>query len=181
MRAPRPWILLLLLAAAPALAGVSTDHDEDVDFSRYKTFAWKPGTEAPNPITEKRVHRGVEAELTAKGLSLVEQGTPDLYVYSHVSGSMSSSIDFVSFGYGGYYGWDGWSYWGPVPTSVNSRDVYHGTLIVDLVDAASNKLVWRSVANEKLLDIDMDKIAKKVNNAVKKMFKSYPPPPAKKK
>jgi len=180
VRASRSWILPLLFLAAPALAGVTSDHDDEVDFSKYKTFAWKAGTEAPNPITEKRIHRAVEAELTAKGLTLAADGAPDVYVYSHTSASMSSSIDFAVFGYGGYSNWDGWSYWGPVPTSVHSSDVYHGMLVVDLVDAGKNKLVWRAVANEKLFELDMDKIAKKVNGAIKKMFRDYPPKPAKK-
>jgi len=167
--------LTLILATLPVVAGVTSDHDLDADFSQYKTFAWKPGTEAPNPITEKRIHRAVETELAAKGV-VVATESPDLFVYSHVSTSQTSSVDFVGFGYGGYVGWDGWGYWGPVPTTINMRDVYHGALIVDLVDTRKNALVWRAVANEKFIELNMDKIAKAVNKAVAKMFKRYPPP-----
>ena len=166
--------MMLMLAALPAGAKVTSDHDLEADFTRYKTFAWKPGTEAANAITEKRIHRAVEAELVAKGV-VAAADKADLFVYTHVSSSQTSSVDFVGFGYGGYVGWDGWGYWGPVPTTINMRDVYHGALIVDLVDTQKNALVWRAVANETFLELDMDKIAKTINKVVKKMFRDYPP------
>ena len=168
--------LILMLTVLPVVGKVTSDHDLEADFTRYKTFAWKPGTEAANPITEKRIHRAIEAELVAKGL-VAAADAPDLYVYTHVSTSQTSSVDFVGYGYGGYAGWDGWGYWGPVATTINMRDVYHGSLIVDLVDTKKNALVWRAVANETFLELDMDKIAKTVNKVVKKMFRAFPPEP----
>jgi hypothetical protein len=169
--------VMSLFAALPSVAKVTTDHDIEADFARYKTFAWKPGTEAANAITEKRIHRAVEAELVAKGVVAAAEAA-DLFVYTHVSSSQTSSVDFVGFGYGGYVGWDGWGYWGPVPTTINMRDVYHGALIVDLVDTQKNALVWRAVANETFMELDMDKIAKTVNKVVKKMFREFPPKPS---
>jgi len=168
--------LIFMLAILPVAGKVTSDHDLEADFTQYKTFAWKPGTEAPNPITEKRIHRAIEAELVAKGIVAAAE-SPDLFVYTHVSSSQTSSVDFVGFGYGGYAGWDGWGYWGPVATTINMRDVYHGALIVDLVDTHKNALVWRAVANETFLELDMDKIAKMVNKVVKKMFREFPPKP----
>jgi hypothetical protein len=49
-----------------------------------------------------------------------------------------------------------------------------GTLVVDLLDAASRELVWRAVARDTLSD-KTDKNAKKLAKATKKMFEDFPP------
>src|SRR5215510_12318649 len=61
-----------VLAVAVAAAGVTVDYDKAVDFAKIKTYAWKKGTPAANPLNEERVRKAIEAQLAAKGLTKTE-------------------------------------------------------------------------------------------------------------
>jgi uncharacterized protein DUF4136 len=182
MPRPRPALAIVALVlaaaiAAPAIAGgVKVDFDKEADFTKRKTWAWKAGTEAPNPLTEQKIRMAVERNLRAKGLQKVET-SPDLWVVTHTSVTSEARINVETFGYGGMYGWNGWNAWGPA-TTVRIDDNETGVLLVDILDGPGAKLIWRGIASEKVPDLpDPDKVEKKVNAAVAKMFKEFPPPP----
>ena len=49
-----------------------------------------------------------------------------------------------------------------------------GTLVVDISNGQSKALIWRGTAADTLSD-NPDKNTKKIEKAVEKMFKNYPP------
>lgn len=161
---------LALAFSTTAMARVDVDFDETIDFAKYKTYGWRMGTPTKDGLMQKRIENAVEGELNAKGLTKRE-GRSDLYVITHASGKTEKVVNVNNFGYAGY-GWSGWNRWGP--TSVNVYDIKTGTLMVDLVDASSNELVWRGVAT-KTLSENPQKVAKLINKVVVKMFKKFPP------
>src|SRR5258708_38872015 len=66
--------VFLLLFALPAAAKVATDFDPNLDFSKYKTFAYIGGV-------ENLVRMQMNPELTAKGLrEVTPEKNPDLGV-----------------------------------------------------------------------------------------------------
>jgi hypothetical protein len=164
------WVLLA--AVSTAVAGVNVSFNQKVDFSDFKTYAWRKGTEAPSLLTEKRVHTAVDEELKARGFTRVEE-SPDLYVVTHTAGSSSAKLDVNGFGYAGY-GWTGQQYF--LPAMVTTRENFRGTLIVDLLDGSGQELIWRGSAEENLgIDSNPEKVGKKVIKIVKEMFKDFPP------
>jgi hypothetical protein len=180
MRRVAVFVLALCLVGVTAgFAGVTVDYDKKVDFLKLKTYAWKEGTPAGNPLNEERVHNAVNAALAEKGLQKVE-GEADCYVYTHVKNKASQQVSIDHFGYGGYYGWGGWGgAYGS--TSVNVQNVIDGMLIVDIVDGKTNQLAWRGLATKTLYpDTKPAKIEKIINKAVSQMFYGYPPKPEKK-
>jgi len=169
----------VLIPAPAAALDVKVDSDKVADFSNRKTYAWKAGTEAPNPLTEQKIHMGVEAQLRAKGLTRVETA-PDLWVVTHASVTSDARLNVETFGYGGGYGWYGWNTWGAA-TTVRIQDNSTGLLLVDILDGPEAKLIWRGIASDSVPDIpNPDKVAKTINRALAKMFVQFPPPPAKK-
>jgi len=52
--------------------------------------------------------------------------------------------------------------------------IHKGQLVVDLIDAANKKLVWRGMAQQNLAAHNKNKLLDQVNNAITKMFKQYP-------
>jgi len=53
-----------------------------------------------------------------------------------------------------------------------------GTVIVDLVDGASNALIWRGVATDTLLtNPTPEKSEKRINKGMEKLFRNYPVAP----
>ena len=51
--------------------------------------------------------------------------------------------------------------------------IHKGELVVDLIDGANKKLVWRGIS-EQNLSHNPNKLVTQVNDAVSKMFKQYP-------
>lgn len=92
-------------------------------------------------------------------------------------------------GYGYNYGWyDPW--YGPSSAGVSvsspassttSLEVHkHGTLIYDVVNAKTNKLVWRGTAEKTLQNYGTTKKSDNVERlVVGKVFNNFPPPPKK--
>ena len=85
MRKTRMFLILgLALAAVAALAAeISIDADRTVDFSAFKTYAWKANDKASDPLVDQAIVADIEEQLAAKGLKKVE-GPPDLFVQYHV-------------------------------------------------------------------------------------------------
>ena len=161
-------LLLLVLVSWPAMA-VSVDYDRENDFSRYKTFAWREGSPARSEMNEKRIRDAVNAKLEAAGLVQVE-GKADLYVVSHVSVKGKTRVDVEEVGYGGY--WSGY-----YTSVVHVREIEVGTLVVDMLDGATESLVWRGLAQKQLKgkgyhSVEAEKL---INKIVGKMLRNYPP------
>jgi len=76
-------------------------------------------------------------------------------------------------------GW-GWRRWGGgfddgFGTSTTTEETYKvGTLVVDLFDTNTKKLIWRGSASDTLSD-KSDKNIKKFSTAVQRMFGHFPP------
>jgi hypothetical protein len=177
MRNARFLILVLALGVAGcSTMSVSTDYDLTASFTSYTTFDFIPAPEVRNPLIRARVEDAITKQLEAKGLKK-SSDSPDLLVSAHGRLSSETQFDTRSFG----YGWGRWGgYWGGMgmgSSTTTARQVPVGTLIIDLVDAASKKLVWQAVASD---TIDQNSSAQerdyRINEAVTKIFKGYPPP-----
>jgi hypothetical protein len=74
-------------------------------------------------------------------------------------------------GFGGGLGWRGFQ---DGSINITEQDYQEGTLVIDMYDAKTKQLLWRSSAEGTL----SDKAAKnenKLDKAVAKMFKDFPP------
>ena len=170
-------------ATAPSVR-VESKVKESTDFARYRTFAFKDseGTFDPayfSPANQKRVRDSIAAELIQRGL---EPGqTPDLQVsiylriaekqYDKVAptldnGSMRYNLRNY---YGFYYGYDkSWA-------DKNQIQYQEGTLVIDVVDATANVLVWEGIAVGVLYTQRSDQqIQGRVHEAVRAVFKDFP-------
>ncbi len=170
---------VLLIACAALMfdcssVDVTTDYDKDVNFARYKTFAWMATnasredsgqpTLMNSALTRKRIRAAIEREFAAKGLTLKPKG-PDMYITFH--SAVKDKVDVERYGY--RYG-----RWGQV-WAVRT-DLYRykeGAIVVDLIDATTRDLVWRGIAKD-IIDSD-DTPDEIVNESVQALFKEYPP------
>jgi hypothetical protein len=143
---------------------VNVDSDPAAPFATYKTYAWVKGTPAPNPLNEQRLHAAVETKLEGRGLAK-NAAAPDLVVVTHVTTQEQKEVVVNGFGYGGWWGGGYGSAY--VDTSVE------GTLVVDLYDAHTKKMVWRGVATATASE-KPTKNAEKMNKALDKMFEKFP-------
>jgi hypothetical protein len=158
---------------------VSTDFDPAATFGQYKTFTVMPLEQFKNiPITADRIKMAITQALQARGLQPAAEGA-DLQI--QVFAKLSKETQITSTGTGGYGGWGyrGWGYGGGMSTTT-VQDVSVGTLVVDLVDAKTNKPVWRGMASDTLEPKSTgEQKQEKLNYAMTKMFEKYPPGAAK--
>jgi hypothetical protein len=157
-----------LLASVAFAQEVTTDYDHTVDFLKYRTFMWIKEPTPDNPLMKQRIIDAVNAQLRARGLKLVTNDA-DLGVSANTATTEQQTLQ--SF-YDGFVGW-GWDrYWGPVTTVVDTYQV--GTLVVDLFDTRTKQVNWWASATD-TISHKSEKNVKRLNRAVEKMFKDFPP------
>ncbi len=170
LRASLIIFLLTFSASTFGLSSVGVEYDKRDDFSKYKTYAWRQGTPAPDPEMQHQIQNAIEHQLESKGLTKAESG-PDLYVITHTLTEVERRIDVNQLGYSGFL-WRRRGGWYPPTTRVYYIPL--GTFRVDLVDRVSSKLVWRGLAIEYLSD-DREKNRKRINKTARKIFKKFRP------
>jgi hypothetical protein len=170
------WFLLAGLVALTAHAQkIKVAYDPNLDFAKFKTFAWGAHDAVSRPMLALAIAGAIEEELTKRGLQKTDSH-PDLYVqmYGSSDSDMAVSYSDLYSGYAGIPPFDqNFLMWGAVPGSTTTVVVHKGQLVVDLIDAAHKKIAWRGIAKEKLSD-NRGKLVDQVNTAVEKMFKKYP-------
>ena len=164
-------VWLTLLGTMALAQSVTYDYDRAANFSNYKTYAWTRGTELTDELNHARVVRAIDAALVAKGLARVEpSANPDVLVAYHASFDKNLEITGSAHGWGPFgLGGDRWG-------SARVQPVLVGTLVVDISDARTSAIVWRSLASSDIRPTDKPESRdKKIAKATEKMFKNYPP------
>ena len=156
-------ILLACFMSACTSYNYYTAAINKTDLSGYHTFAWMPqankGEKAmTNEQADAKIKDAVTQDLVAKGFQL-SQANPDLIVNYSTKVGKGTRTNFYGGYYGGYPGWGfgwgwGWayrpyyyafgapfSYYGPV--YAEKEHYKEGTLIIDLVDSKTHKIMWR--------------------------------------
>jgi len=172
---------LLVGALNSAAQSVKTDHDPAANFGAYKTYFWADPKPVPsNDIVSQRVLDSIDKWLVQTGWPKVSAEQADVAVAAHVSTKEQKSLDTFYSGMGGGWGYGGWG-GGGMATATTSVSTYtEGTMVVDLFDAKTKKLVFRGIATD-TLSSDPKKNAGKIDKSTEKMFKKNFPPGAAKK
>jgi hypothetical protein len=169
-------ILIVAVGGVSAAAqNVRTDYDHDVRFDQFHTFCISH-VHTANPLAQQRLQDAITRNLTAKGWQPASSGGCDVSV--NAVGYVKDRTEYTTFynGFGGGWGWRGrgWGAWGGGPAITNVDQIPVGLLVVDLYDAHSFAILWRGTSNQDLSD-KPEKNAQKLNKAVDKMFKNFPP------
>ncbi|HEV3332181.1 MAG TPA: DUF4136 domain-containing protein [Bryobacteraceae bacterium] len=155
---------------AASFAGVKTDYDRTANFKQYKTYSWQ-NVNTRDPLMVDRIKAAVNAQLAAKGWMEVPSGG-DAAVMAIETTHNQQTLDTFYNGFGGGWRWRGFGGFGDATTTVENYKV--GTLVVDIFDANSKKLVWRGSESDTLSN-NSDKNIKDLDKNVKKMFDHFPP------
>ena len=148
---------------------VNYDYDREADFSRYQTYAWQDSDVNvldDSPLMHQRIIRAIDDQLLGKGLQQVDSD-PDLLVTYHGESEEMVVLDRTSY-------YDDWWYGGVGVSTTRARSYEQGTLIVDLVDADGNRLVWRGIATDTVAS-SPDAQSRQIETATRQMFRRYPP------
>lgn len=157
------------LAACSTLE-LNTDYTPGTDFSKYRSFEFRPAAQPKNPVASRSVAYAVGQALETKGMKEVEKDG-DLLIYGHFV--RDEKMQFDTYGYT-TVGWYGWGWYGSAVTT--ARVIPVGTLLIDLVDASTKKLVWRGMVKDEIdTELYPEEREKKAIGIAKELFADYPP------
>ncbi|MGD9400636.1 MAG: DUF4136 domain-containing protein [bacterium] len=173
--------LLLAMLAGCSSVDVKTDYDPDVDFSKYKTYAWvgdsgviEGSSLADYPLVAKRVAESVNRDLKARGFAMVDDPeNADFAVVIHAGTQEKMQVTNYG-GYSGYYSYDPW--WGPYGGHTDVSYYTEGTLVIDFVDVGTKELAWRGLGTAIVKGYSTPEDAQKnIDKVVDRILAGFPP------
>jgi uncharacterized protein DUF4136 len=175
--------VLLIGSSVAAFAGnVRTDYDHTTNFSQYNSYSWGK-VQTSNPFFVSRIQQAVDKQLQAKGWTLMPTGgAVTVFATDNIQNQeqVQTMYDNLGGGWGGGWGWGGWGWgggwgnpgFGTATTTTTEQPV--SSLVIDLFDGNSKKLVWRGLATEDLSS-NADRNTRMVDGDINNMFENFPP------
>ncbi len=174
----------MLFAVSPGFAyKTRVDFDHGTHFSSYRTYSWADSTGAsqaalfPNQLMQERVASYIEEALAARGFKRVPTGGQLLISY-RINVTQEPVFTTFSNGFGPGWGWDaGWGWgsgWGSGFSTTTVQSYYEGTLVIDMVDANQQKLVFQGSSSQDISSKPA-KNTKRLCKSVNEIFEKYPP------
>jgi uncharacterized protein DUF4136 len=171
----------VVLTAGLWLAGcatlrVSSHSDQGLVWTNYQTFEWGPADALPagdprldrDPFFQDHVEGAIEKAMSAHGFTRSAAAErPDVVIHYHANVAERLDVDHIDRG-NGYCASD------DCRPRVSRYEA--GTLVVDIVDAASNVLIWRGWAQGSLEGVlgDRDRLRRRIDDSVTQMFETLP-------
>lgn len=164
-----------LTLSACATMSVSSHVAPGLDFTRYHSWLWVPADPLPasdarldNSLFKDQFQGAVERELAKRGLALTgDAEAPDLRVHYHANVAPHISVNSADQTVGACYDED---------CAVRVLEHEVGTIVLDVVDARTNRLIWRGWAQtsvEGVLD-NPRRLEERIQKAVAGMFARFP-------
>lgn len=174
--------VVLTAACASARVSVNSDYDPQAleGMAAYQNYSWMQHPQGGdnrvnNDLVATRVINAVDEVMAAKGYGKVQRGA-DFLVGWHASLVGKVAVTTVNRYYG--YGYGRWRRGGVVVQDTRVREYDEGTLIIDVVDASSNELVWRgSAQGEVRATSAVEERNERIREVVSKILEGFPPPP----
>ncbi|NCT08573.1 MAG: DUF4136 domain-containing protein [Flavobacteriia bacterium] len=170
-------ILLLgvIVLSACSSIKVTTDYDNQVDFSKFKTFAfYKPEIDKSDisDLDKRRILRALESELVAQGFT--KSDSPSMLVSFFTKSRERVDVNQNNIGWGWGWGWNPWMMNGGM-NNVNVSQFTEGTLFVDFIDKEKKELIWQGIGTGALRNENRDKKEIRIKEFVKEIVSRFPP------
>ncbi len=191
MRNTFVYIIATILVASCSSVKFNADYDGDVDFSKFKTlsyYGWQEESDKIlNRFDKERIEQAFADEFKKRGVSVVEKNGDiivSLYIvvdqktgttaYTNHYGAGGPYGYYGGFGYGAGWGWG----MGYSSTSYQEYDYKVGTLVCDVFDYDTKKLIWQGVVSGEI-DENPKSRERNIPRVVKELMKRYPVDPIK--
>ncbi len=172
------WLIFVLVLVAGCATQVNYQYNS-APYAGWRYFSWRgPGHQRlRNPLIDSgilatRVHKAVVAVLSKRGYRQAPtSASTDFIVTYHTTlqeRQVPAAAD-VGFVYGGW----GTLPFGTVVVARPNRKIRRADLIIDIIDAKTDKLVWRGWVSRSLGPSDYSR--KAVTEAVARILSKFPP------
>ena len=182
--------LFALLAGCATGPRISTEADPEADFARYRSFAFYSPLaiekEGYASAASERLKASARAQMESRGYVFTTE-KPDLWVNINAFTERRTEVNTMpTVDYAYYYSYRARGYY-VMPYWRDRTDVYRyteGTINIDLVDVARNRLVWEGIAVGRVSSSkDPAQRDARVDGAIADIFAQFPyragsvPPP----
>ncbi len=170
----------------------SSDKDGSVDFTKYKTLSYYGWTEESDKILtsiqKERIEKSFAEEFRKRGIEIVERDGDiivSLYIVVDLKTGTTAYTNHYGgggpYGYYGGYGYGaGWGWgMGYSSTTYHDYDYLVGTLVCDVFDSSTKKLIWQGVVSGEVND-NQKTSERNTPRVIRELMKRYPVPPIKK-
>ena len=174
-------VALELLSVPARAQSVDVDVDKAVNFRAFRTYALgtvKMSDDA-SPLMVQRTVSALEGQMSAIGFRKVERN-PDLIV--EIQSSTREEFSYTTWGDFGPYWGGAYPYWGGVAypfwhgggfSGVDVQTILIRTLVVDMIDARTEKVILRGTAEDRVSH-KAKKNERKAYEAVAEIFEESP-------
>lgn len=179
-------ILLVLALTGCATQNVNWDYNPDKTLANFKTYAWLEPSEAEqstgyktDALIDQRIHNAVNRVLQQRGYRQLvppNNAQADFLVsyFTSVKTRYEEHQVTTSLGYGyGYWGMGG-------TTDLQVQDYEEATLVINVVDPKSKKVLWSGSYKARLQDnLSPQERIKRIDEQVAAILTGFPRPPEK--
>ena len=166
---------------------VTYDYAFDAKYSQFKTYKWVNAGDSstPDQFADRNIRQAIEAQLESKGLT--QSNEAHLLIDYQLIVTHEKRTTWFSSGGDWWYG-PGWGYgagWpygygvvygGPSVGTATTSTVPVRNIVLEMYDATDKRLVWRGeIARMPDRSTDPEKSRKRLNKAMAKLLKYYPP------
>jgi hypothetical protein len=169
--------LAALLLAGCAARTVSSHVELNADFANYRTYDWGPADALPtgdprldnNEFLRDYIQGAIEKELAARHLTLVSND-PDLLIHWHTTVARELDVEAHRREYYGNPNGQASSY----EPEIVEYEI--GTLLIDVVDARTSKLLWRGWARDSYSGVidNQERLRLTLVSAIVDIMKRFP-------
>ena len=176
-RIARFLILASMTAAFSAIPvaaqAVNVDYDHTVNFEKLKTYTWGK-IHATNPSVENRITIAVNRTMAARYMSQASSNADVTITAVEASGEPKEFTDFYS-SIGDFMWKRPWGSAGFMDSNATLETIPLHTLVIDLYDTKSYKLLWRGTVTLPAGDATGKEADQKFDKAVTQLIGKYPP------
>jgi hypothetical protein len=164
---------VVFLAGASLMAQTaSIDYDHTVNFLKYKTYTWAK-VQATDSGVESRITIALNRDMGGRYMTEVPKNGDVTITAVETS---KDQADYETF-YDSLGDWTwqrGWGSAGFMDSQAGIADIPLNTLVIDMYDTKSHKLLWRGMIAAPL-EGSVDKMANTIDKAVTELIGKYPP------
>ena len=165
----------MITSCGPTLK-VSSDYDRSADFTAYKTFSMYDlkTSGSVSQLNRGRIEKYIKAEMAKRGFKETT-ANPDLMVNALTVVKDKRSL-VANSNYYNYYGfYRPYGVWGPssASTTISTYEYKDGSLVIDVVDAKTKKMIWEGTASGQFEKRPEDPDAA-ISSTVAKIMEAFP-------
>jgi hypothetical protein len=162
---------MALAATAVPAQTVTIDYDHTVNFLKFKTYTWAK-LHATDPSVEDRITIAFKRDMEGRYMTEADHGDVLITAVDATQDAQEFGTFYDSLG--SDYSWQ--RPWGSgfMDSQATLSDIPVNTLVIDMYDGKTHKLLWRGTVTETLTG-STDKKDNAIDKAVTLLIEKYPP------